>query len=108
MMSKRYDLKDVCLARVKYFDEDLTVINIVNSSVSKGNAISGLCRYLKINIEDSVAFGDDLNDMSMFRIANESYAVANADEELKKIATGIIESNENDGVAKWLANNVKI
>jgi hydroxymethylpyrimidine pyrophosphatase-like HAD family hydrolase len=46
--------------------------------------------------------------MSMFRIANESDAVANADEELKKIATGIIESNENDGVAKWLANNVKI
>ncbi|MDE6713661.1 MAG: HAD family hydrolase, partial [Lachnospiraceae bacterium] len=35
------------------------------------------------------------------------YAVANADEELKAMATGIIESNNNDGVAKWLRENVR-
>lgn len=29
------------------------------------------------------------------------------DSELKNIATGIIESNDNDGVVKWLLNNVK-
>lgn len=44
------------------------------------------------------------NDIEMFEIANESYAVENAVDELKAIATGIIESNDSDGVANWLYN----
>ena len=52
-----------------------------------------------------VAFGDGLNDMDMFKIADECYAVSNAVDELKAIATGIIDSNNNDGVAKWLVDN---
>ena len=38
----------------------------------------------------------------MFKIADEAYAVENAVSELKAVATGIIGSNENDGVAKYL------
>ena len=41
----------------------------------------------------------------MFQAAEECYAVANAEEALKHIATDIIESNENDGVAKWFLSN---
>ena len=49
-----------------------------------------------------VSFGDGLNDIPMFEISDECYAVANAAPELKEKATGIIDTNENDGVAKWL------
>ena len=49
-----------------------------------------------------VVFGDSLNDISMFEIADESYAVANARDELKKIATHIIGSNEEDSVVELL------
>ena len=52
-----------------------------------------------------IAFGDGLNDMDMFRIADECYAVSNAVDELKAIATGTIDSNDHDGVAKWLAEH---
>ncbi len=38
----------------------------------------------------------------MFRMADEAYATQNAIDELKEIATGVIESNNADGVAKWL------
>ena len=38
----------------------------------------------------------------MFEMSDERYAVENADDGLKAIATKIIESNNNDGVAKWL------
>ena len=38
----------------------------------------------------------------MFEISDDCYAVPNAMEELKAVATGIIESNEEDGVARWL------
>lgn len=43
----------------------------------------------------------------MFQMADESYAVANAHEELKKYATGVIASNDEDGVAKWLEANYR-
>ncbi len=38
----------------------------------------------------------------MFELADESYAVQNAHEDLKKAATALIPSNDEDGVAKWL------
>lgn len=57
-----------------------------------------------LGVEYIVAFGDGKNDMEMFEIADESYAVENAVDELKSIATGIIGDNDSDGVAKWLYN----
>lgn len=53
-----------------------------------------------------VAFGDGKNDIPMFEIADESYAVENADAELKALADGLIPSNEADGVARWLLEHV--
>lgn len=54
-----------------------------------------------------VSFGDAVNDLSMFRISDECYAVENAVEELKKAATGVIGSNDGDGVAKWLKEHYR-
>ena len=39
---------------------------------------------------------------SMFEIADEAYAVSNAMDELKQIATAVIGSNEEDAVANAL------
>ena len=55
-----------------------------------------------------VCFGDGVNDIPMFEIADECYAVSNAAPELKAIATGIIGSNEEDAVATWLEQNAEI
>jgi len=54
-----------------------------------------------------VAFGDGVNDISLFNAADECYAVENAAPELKEIATAIIGSNENNSVAKWLIENAE-
>ena len=59
-------------------------INILNCSASKGNAISGLCKYLKINTDEAVAIGDDLNDVSMMQAVGMGVAMDNAVEEVKK------------------------
>ena len=75
-------------------------LEIVPKRVSKANAILQLKEYL--GVDYIVAFGDGKNDIEMFEIADESYAMENAVDELKAIATGIIESNDSDGVAKWL------
>lgn len=50
-----------------------------------------------------VVFGDSVNDISMFEIADEAYAVENAIDELKEKATSVIDSNDEDGVAKFLS-----
>ena len=81
-------------------------LEIMPQAASKANAIEQLQRML--GCEKLVVFGDGKNDIDMFQLADESYAVANAHEDLKKYATGIILSNEEDGVAKWLLRNVHI
>ena len=50
-----------------------------------------------------VVFGDSVNDIPMFKIADEAYAVSNAVDELKALATGIIGNNEEDAVAVYLS-----
>lgn len=78
-------------------------LEIMSANASKSKAIKQLQAFLKC--EKLVVFGDGKNDIDMFELADESYAVQNAHEDLKRIATGIISSNEEDGVAKWLDEN---
>ena len=75
-------------------------LEIVPKSVSKANAILQLKELL--GIEYIVAFGDGKNDIEMFEPAHFALIDGKAIDELKAIATGIIESNDSDGVAKWL------
>lgn len=49
-----------------------------------------------------VCFGDNLNDLPMFSVADECYAVANAAPEVKAAATGVLPSNEELGVPRFL------
>lgn len=75
-------------------------INIGNRGVSKGNAIIGLCKYLKIDLTDVVAMGDDLNDISMMTFGGTGVAMENAMPEVKEKAKYITASNNENGVAK--------
>ena len=75
-------------------------LEIHPAGVSKAKALGELKKL--VGCERVVCFGDGVNDISMFEISDECYAVANADEKLKKIATGVIESNDSDGVARFL------
>lgn len=72
---------------------------IMPSQATKANSILRLKEQL--GCKRIVSFGDAINDIPMFQISDECYAVANATDDLKRIATGIIRSNEEDGVAKW-------
>ncbi len=79
---------------------------IMPAGASKSNAVRKL-RDLW-GCSRVVSFGDAVNDIPLFEISDECYAVSNAVDELKAVATGVIESNEEDGVAKWLARNAKL
>lgn len=79
-------------------------LELMPPAASKSNAI----RQLKEQLGCSrlVVFGDGKNDMDMFQLADEAYAVENAAGELKELASAIIGSNDADGVAKWLEQHI--
>ena len=76
---------------------------IMPAKASKSNAIRKLKNMW--GCTRVISFEDAVNDLPMFEISDECYAVSNAVDELKAAATGIIESNEEDGVANWLLRN---
>lgn len=80
-------------------------LEIMPQAASKSNAARQLKEFL--HCDYVVAFGDGKNDIDLFEIADESYAVENAVPELKAAATGVIASNNEDGVAKWLLKNFR-
>ena len=80
-------------------------LEIMPLAASKSNAIRQLKEYL--HCDRLVVFGDGKNDIDMFQMADEAYAVENAVDELKKIATQVIGSNDDDSVAKWLESHYR-
>ncbi|MEM7707511.1 MAG: HAD family hydrolase [Pseudomonadota bacterium] len=79
---------------------DLYWIDIHHSNASKGGAVEVLREML--GVEKVICFGDSDNDVSMFSVADESYAPANAKAELKALATEVIGHHDEDGIAQFL------
>ena len=75
--------------------------DIVNDNVNKGNAIKSLLKILNINKENSICFGDSINDIDMFNSVGTSVAMGNSIEKIKSIADYITDTNDNDGISKF-------
>lgn len=93
-----------CVYQVDMYSKEQW-LEIMPKSATKANAVLQLKKLMKC--DRVVAFGDGVNDIDMFQIADECYATENAADKLKQIATGIIDSNDNNGVAKWLQENAR-
>ena len=70
---------------------------------TKGIALEKAAGIMKLSANDFIAFGDSLNDSSMLNAAGRSVAVANARPEVIGICDDICPSNQEDGVAPYLA-----
>ena len=62
---------------------------VVNRKFDKGRAVLRVCNYLKIPVENSVAFGDSMNDREMIETAGLGICMENGSPELKRIADDI-------------------
>jgi len=96
------DLPDIELSLYKdVYSENIYLLEIYSSNASKYNAVEYLRK--KYNFDEVIGFGDNYNDIPMIKACNQFYAVDNAVGELKKLATGVIECNNSDGVLKFVA-----
>ena len=59
----------------------------------------------RLNPWEVVVFGDNLNDIPLFRVADRRYAPENAINEINQQATAIIADNDHDGVARFLCDD---
>lgn len=93
--------------RLKYLDEtseyftemysNIAFLEYVKKGCSKGNGLKQLAEYLGISMENTIACGDERNDISMIKIAGTGVAVANARAEAKEVADYITQADHNHG-----------
>ena len=84
--------------------DDSWYLELFSHKASKSNGL----RFLreKYGFDEIVAFGDNLNDLPMFAEADIKIAVGNARDEVKAAADIVIGTNSEDGVARWLADEM--
>ncbi len=89
------DEKDLTLVTSSPFNFELE-----HKEASKGNALTYLAKVLNLDLDQSLAIGDSENDISMFKVVSNSFAMDNASEDVKKHAKYVTSSNDENGVAK--------
>ena len=77
-------------------------LTIHDIKACKSIAIRELLELAGFESENLTVFGDNLNDVKMFKMAARAVAVANATDEIKQYANHVIGSNEEDSVVKFI------
>ncbi|MHA2502265.1 MAG: HAD hydrolase family protein [Candidatus Kariarchaeaceae archaeon] len=79
-------------------------LSVHNAQATKEAGILRFLDHLKLTRDEVelVVFGDDVNDMGMFEIADVAVAVSNAKPELKLLADEIIGSNDEAAVIRYI------
>jgi Cof subfamily protein (haloacid dehalogenase superfamily) len=78
------------------------VLEVFDPAVNKWQGLLHVAAEHKINPQDIIAVGDDVNDIPMIANAGLGVAMGNARPELKAVARRIIGSNSEDGLARFL------
>lgn len=84
------------------------IIEIVRKGLSKAVGIDHIAKEMGIPRERIIAFGDEDNDLEMIDYAGIGVAMSNGIDDLKNIANEITLSNNEDGIAKFLQDRLKL
>lgn len=82
------------------------LIQIMSKEASKWNGIKQMLSHFNVSPSDAVYFGDDNDDIEPIKNCGLGIAVANAIPSVLKVADQIIDSNDSDGVAKFIETNI--
>ena len=78
-------------------------LTVLHRDADKSHGIRSVSEYIDFDLKKLTVFGDNFNDIGMFELAGTSVAVANAQEDVKKLAKIVLpHTNDEDGVAKYL------
>lgn len=74
-------------------------LDVTALAANKGDGIAALASAIGVALEDTVAIGDQANDLPMLKRAGLSIAMGNAPEHVKAAAHETTRANDEDGVA---------
>lgn len=94
---------DIAKLNIAAFQANRYMIDVTAVGTNKGTAIRQLCEMLGTDSRDICAFGDSENDIDMLATVGHAYAVANAPDSVKAMAT-VVPSNNDGGVITTLRN----
>ncbi len=72
-------------------------LHIKDPAVQKGDGVRTVAEAIGIDLEEAVAVGDSINDVSTFSVVGRSFAVSNADADAKAAADEVLEEAHADG-----------
>ncbi len=75
-------------------------LDVTPPGCNKGTFVEAMTRRLGIPLEAVATIGDMQNDLAMFRTSGVSFAMGNATDDVKKLATHVTASNEDEGFAR--------
>jgi len=78
------------------------LLEIMDKSVSKATGIKVLLKHYGFTLDEAIAFGDNYNDTEMLELIPQSVAMANAPDDVKKLAATVTDSNEAGGIYTYL------
>ncbi|MCD7894764.1 MAG: Cof-type HAD-IIB family hydrolase [Erysipelotrichaceae bacterium] len=95
--------KEVLSKDFNFVVHDVFSRNTINGEIivkgtDKGKAIHKVVDYLGLSIEDTIGFGDSMNDLQMIQTCHRGVVMGNGSDELKQYATTICESVRDDGI----------
>jgi Cof subfamily protein (haloacid dehalogenase superfamily) len=81
-------------------------VDVAQSGNSKGARLAEWAKSQDIRLDEIIAFGDNLNDISMLKLAGLGVAMGNGEAEVKDIADLVTTTNDTDGIAETLGKFV--
>ena len=79
------------------------VVEMVPHGYNKGPGLKHACDLLGIDVSDSVAFGDSVNDLDMFKAAGFAVSMGNGSDDAKNAADYVTSTLHEDGISKALS-----
>ncbi len=92
------DFNQVFNGRVQAVSSGYGCLDIIQDGIHKAWALQELLKRWDIESEEIMAFGDSENDVEMLELAGVAYAMENADDKAKAVATDIAPANSQGGV----------
>lgn len=109
------DLKDFINKVLDKYGDSITItssikncIDILKGGISKAKGLIILTEKLGIRRDEIITVGDNFNDLEMIKYAGLGVAMGNAPEQVKNKADYVTDTNDNEGLAKFLENLISV
>lgn len=93
---------DIYKDQFDFISRDNLFLEVIPTGYSKATGIKYLLSHLNLSHENTYAFGDSANDLTMLHYVKHSIGMGNSEEEIKKIVTYITKDVDDDGIAHAL------